>query len=77
MKDELLQRDRQARGPTYTKADPTHDPHRLQFLSVLLRDDILVDGIQPERALMVVPPECKIQDGDLISGRKHNIIVDL
>jgi hypothetical protein len=70
-------RDRPARGHTYTKADPTHDSHRLQFLSVLLWDDILVDGIQPERALMVLPPECKIQDGDLISGGEHNIIVDL
>lgn len=76
-KDELLQRDLQARGHTYPEADPPQDPHRFQFLSVLLRDDILIDGIQPQRALMVMPPECKIQDWDLICGGEHYIIVDL
>lgn len=75
--DELLQRDLHARGHTYTDADPPNDSHTLQFLSVLFRDHILIDGIQPEWALAVMPPECEIQDGDLICGGEHYIIVYL
>lgn len=76
-KDELLQRDLHASGHTYTNADPTHDPHFLQLLSVLLRDHVLIDCIQAERALEVMPPESEIQDGDLICGGEHYIIVYL
>lgn len=62
---------------TYTEADPTHDPHTLQFLPILLRDHVPVDSIETQGALVVVPPQRKVQDGDAIGGGEHNVIIYL
>lgn len=62
---------------TYAETDPSHHADTLQLLPVLLRYYILIDRIQPHGALVIVPPEHEIQDGDLIYGGQHDIIIYL
>lgn len=62
---------------TYAEADPSHHANILQLLLVLLRYHILIHRVQPHGALMIVPPEYEIQDGDLICGGEHDIIIYL
>ena len=62
---------------TYAAADSSHHTNTLQLLPVLLRYHILIDRVQPHWARVIVPPEHEIQDGDLICGGEHDIIIDL
>lgn len=62
---------------TYPETDPSHHANTLQLLLVLLRYHILIDRIQPHGALVIVPPEHEIQDGDLICGGEHDIKIYL
>lgn len=62
---------------TYAKTDPSHDTHTLQLLPVLLRNHVLVDGVEAYRARVIVPPKREIQDGDSVRRGQHDIIIQL
>lgn len=67
------QKDRAA----YANTDSPHDTHIPQFLLILFWDHILIDGVEPQRALLIVPMQCKIQYWDLICCGQHNVIIYL
>lgn len=62
---------------TYAETNCTHHSHSFHLISQSRWDHILVDGIESEGTLAVVPPQSEIQDGNIICGGEQDIIIDL
>lgn len=77
MRHELLEPQARNGESAYAETNCTHHSRALQLVSQSLWDHILVDGIQPDGALAVVPPQSEIQDGNLVCGREQDIIINL
>lgn len=77
MRHELLEPQVRSGEGTHAETNCTHHSHALQLILQSLGDHILIDGIQPDGALAVVPPQSEVQDGHLICWGEQNIIIYL
>lgn len=75
MRHELLESQVWSGEGTHAEANCTHHSHAFQLILQSLGHHILIDGIQPDGALAVVPPQSEVQDGHLVCRGEQNIII--